>query len=161
MAAAAITIIPRHVLGGKGYIAPSDVLNIGFIGTGKLVNGYFKQFGKLPEIHLMAACDIYQEKLTKFKQAVDEFYSEKTGKSNYSELKVFSDYHELLDLDDIDAVIVATPDHWHAIPSIDAMKAGKDLYCEKPLAHTVKEGRKMVEAASKYGKVVQTGSMQR
>ncbi|KPL12886.1 MAG: oxidoreductase [Bacteroides sp. SM23_62] len=161
MAAAAITIIPRHVLGGRGYIAPSDLLNIGFIGTGKLVHGYFENFAALPEVHIMAACDVYQEKLSKFKQAVDEYYSEKTGKPNYSDCKVFSDYHELLGLDEIDAVIVATPDHWHAIPSIDAMKAGKDVYCEKPLAHTIKEGREMVEAASKYERVVQTGSMQR
>jgi len=161
MAVAAITIIPRHVLGGKGYIAPSDVLNIGFIGTGKLASGYFRRFADLPELHIMAACDVYQDKLNKFKLAVDEYYTEKTGGSNYSELKVFSDYHELLSLDEIDAVIVATPDHWHAIPSIAAMKVGKDVYCEKPLAHTLNEGRKMVEAASKYGRVVQTGSMQR
>ena len=161
MAAAAITIIPRHVLGGKGFIAPSDVLNIGFIGTGKLVNAYYDRFAALSEVHIMAACDIYQDKLSKFKQAVDGYYVEKTGKSNYSELKVFSDFNDLLSLDEIDAVIVATPDHWHAIPSIAAMKAGKDVYCEKPMAHTVHEGRKMVEAASKYGRVVQTGSMQR
>ncbi len=161
MAVAAISIIPRHVLGGKGYIAPSDVLNIGFIGTGKLVHGYFKSFAALPEVHIMAACDVYQEKLSRFKQAVDEYYTEKTGKSDYSDCKVFSDYHELLAMDEIDAVIVATPDHWHAIPSIDAMKAGKDVYCEKPLAHTIKEGREMVKVASKYGRVVQTGSMQR
>ena len=78
LAAAAITIIPRHVLGGKGYIAPSDVLNIGFIGTGKLVHGYFKRFAQLPELHISAACDVYQEKLTKFKQVVDGYYADNT-----------------------------------------------------------------------------------
>ena len=76
LAAAAITIIPRHVLGGRGYTPPSDVLNIGFIGTGKLVHGYFTRFADLPEVHLLAACDVDQVKLTKFKTAVDEYYLE-------------------------------------------------------------------------------------
>jgi predicted dehydrogenase len=161
LAAAAITIVPRHVLGGKGFTAPSEKINIGVIGTGKLANGYWKNFAKLPEIHVMAACDVYQAKLQKFKEAVDQYYAEIAGNSNYSECKIFSDFNELIGLNEIDAVIVATPDHWHAIPSIAAMEAGKDVYCEKPLAHTVKEGRAMVEAASKFGRVVQTGSMQR
>ena len=161
LAAAAITVIPRHVLGGKGFFAPSDKINIGFIGTGKLAQGYWKSFARIPEIHIMAACDVYQKKLDKFQEKIDAFYTEETGNSNYSECKTFLDYKEMLELEELDAVIVATPDHWHAIPSIDAMKAGKDVYCEKPLAHTVKEGRAMVKAASKYGRVVQTGSMQR
>ena len=161
LAAAAMTIIPRHVLGGKGFVAPSDKINIGFIGTGKLAHGYWDNFAELPEVHILAACDVYKEKLTRFKIAIDQYYAETTVKSDYSDCKVFSDYHELLALDEIDGVIVATPDHWHAIPSIDAMKAGKDVYCEKPLTHTIKEGRAMVKAADKFGRVVQTGSMQR
>ncbi len=161
LAAAAITIIPRHVLGGKGYIPPSEKLNIGFIGTGRQVSGIFKRFAALPELHILGGCDVDQDKLGRFKKAVDDYYRKETGKSDYSDCKIFSDYHELINLEEIDAVIVATPDHWHAIPSIDAMKAGKDVYCEKPLAHTIKEGRKMVEAVSKYGRVLQTGSMQR
>ena len=109
LAAAAITIIPRHVLGGKGYTAPSDKLNIGFIGTGKLANGYWDNFAELPEVHILAASDVYQEKLTQFKRAIDQYYAESTGKSNYSECKIFEDYHELLALDGIDVVVRASP----------------------------------------------------
>ena len=161
LAAAAITIVPRHVLGGRGVIPPSDVLNIGFIGTGKLGSGYFKYFTDLPGVQLLAGCDVEQKKLMRFKQRVDDYYKEKTGNEKYSNCKIYSDYHELINLEEIDGVVIATPDHWHAIQAIDAMKAGKDVYCEKPLAHTIFEGRQIVEKAGKLGRVVQTGSMQR
>jgi len=161
IAAAAITIIPRHVLGGRGFIPPSDNINIGFIGTGMLACGYFDNFATLPGVHVLAASDVYRRKLEHFKKLIDGFYSGSGSDSAYSDFKIFDDYRELLALKELDAVIVATPDHWHAIASIDAMKAGKDVYCEKPLAHTVYEGRKMVSTARELGRVVQTGSMQR
>ncbi len=160
-AAVALTIIPRHVLGGKGYYPPSEKINIGFIGTGKLANGYFKNFTKLPEAQVIAACDVYSAKLEYFKSQVDAFYAEEKSNPGSNACVTYSEYRDLIANKDIDAVIVATPDHWHAIQSIEAMKAGKDVYCEKPLAHTIFEGRSMVKAAEMYGSVVQTGSMQR
>jgi len=161
VAAVALTIIPRHVLGGKGFLPPSDKINIGFIGTGKLANGYFDNFAELPEIHIIGASDVNRNKLAHFKSQVDKFYAEAKSKPGYNDCKTYSEYGELLENKEIDGVVVATPDHWHAIQSIEAMKAGKDVYCEKPLAHTIFEGREMVKAAEKYGSVVQTGSMQR
>lgn len=161
LAAASITIIPRHVLGGRGYIQPSDVLNIGFIGTGKQGTGLFGNFANLPGVHIVAGCDVDQKKLNRFKERADEFYKKRTGSGNFSSCKIYSDYQEMISLEEIDCVVIATPDHWHAIQSVEAMKAGKDVYCEKPLAHTIHEGREMVETASKLGRVFQTGSMQR
>ncbi len=161
LAAAAITLIPRHVLGGRGYLPPSDIINLGFIGTGKLASGYFDNFTKLPGVHLLAASDVDSRKLDNFKVLVDGYYTDVKSNDHYSDCKIFEDYRELLALEEIDAVVVVTPDHWHVIQSIDAMKAGKDIYCEKPMAHTVYEGREMVKTAREYSRVVQTGSMQR
>jgi predicted dehydrogenase len=161
LATVALTIIPRHILGGRGYVPPSDKINIGFIGTGRLARGYFENFAALPEVHLLAASDVYKRKLDNFKNLVDSYYTKATSNPAFSDCRTFEDYHELLALGDIDAVVVATPNHWHALASIDAMRAGKDVYCEKPLAHTVYEGREMVKTARSLGRVVQTGSMQR
>ncbi|MBK8502433.1 MAG: Gfo/Idh/MocA family oxidoreductase [Saprospiraceae bacterium] len=157
--AGAFYIVPRHVLGGKGYTAPSDKLGLGFIGTGKQARGLASRFGKLSSVSLLAACDVDRQKLNFFKDHVAKVNQE--NETTAINLSTYEQYQDLLANDTIDAVIIATPDHWHAIMSIDAMKAGKDVFCEKPLAHTVYEGRAMVKAAAKYKKILQTGSMQR
>jgi len=156
----AFTIIPRHVL-GKGFTPPSDKIQLGFIGTGKLIHELYSHFAVLEDVTIVAGCDVDKKKVQWFKEAVEKFYAEKTGKSDYVNLVKYELYEELLERQDIDAVVVATPDHWHALASIAAIKAGKDVYCEKPLTHRVKEGRAMVNAARKYDRVIQTGSMQR
>lgn len=156
--AAIFTIVPRHVL-GKGFTAPSDKVLLGVIGTGKQSHGLTGQFIKLDGCQVVAAADVYKGKLDRFVNEVNEKYAKKTGKSSYKAVKAFDDYRELLG--EVDAVIIVTPDHWHAIPAIEAMEAGKDVYCEKPLSHTVEEGRAMVEAARKHERILQTGSMQR
>jgi predicted dehydrogenase len=160
-ALASLAILPRHVVGGRGYVPPSDKINIGFIGTGRLANGYFDRFAKLPELNILGACDVNQKKLNHFTSQVEKFYQEEQSGSKHPPLKTFKDYRELLSMDQLDAAVICTPDHWHAIQAIDAMKAGKDVYCEKPLSHTIFEGREMVNAAIEYQRVVQTGSMQR
>lgn len=150
-------ILPRHVLGGNGFIAPSDRINLGYIGTGKQVHGLLRNIGKLPETMVVAACDVDRKKLAKF---VGDATALNATKVSYA-VESYGDYRELLARTDIDAVVVATPDHWHALNVIDAAKAGKDIYCEKPLALTIDEGRAMVDAVRKYKRVLQTGSMQR
>lgn len=156
--AAAFTIVPRHVL-GKGFTAPSDQVALGVIGTGKQSHGLTGQFIKLDGCRVVAACDVYKGKLDRFVKETNRRYAEKLEKSSYNATRGFANYRELLEK--VDAVIIATPDHWHAIPAIEAMEAGKDVYCEKPLSHTVEEGRAMVDAARKHGRILQTGSMQR
>ncbi|MEM6845902.1 MAG: Gfo/Idh/MocA family oxidoreductase [Bacteroidota bacterium] len=160
-ALAGVSIVPRRVLGGTGYTAPSDQITIGYIGTGKQAQGtLFRKFIEIPEVQIIAACDADSQKLDKFKQQVSAYYQENKNQST-SQTDTYLDLRELLGRKDIDAIIVATPDHWHATASILACEAGKDVYCEKPLSLTVKEGRAMVEAARKNQRVFQTGSMQR
>lgn len=158
-AAIAFTIIPRYVLGGKGFIAPSDQINIGFIGTGKqsrdLLNSFFEK------AQIVAGSDVDFNKLELFRTRTEKAYANMKGLSSYKGFKGYKDFRNLLERKDIDGIIVATPDHWHAIASIMAALAGKHVYCEKPLAHTVMQGRAMVNAINENHLVLQTGSMQR
>ena len=162
LAAAGLTIIPRHVLGGNGFIAPSDKITLGVVGLGRMGLGLGRRFGALEMARIVAACDVDNTKTERFKQEIGKIYAEQAeGKSSGEDIQTYRDFRELISRDDIDGVMVATPDHWHAIITIMAMKAGKDIYCEKPMAHTIKEGRMMVKAARKHERVFQTGSMQR
>lgn len=161
LAAGAFTLVPRKVLGGKKYVSPNDKINIGFIGTGIQAKGLFERFAELPDVQVTACCDVDSQKLEQFKKKAELYYAAKTGKNMYNGLNTFEKYEELIAQPGIDAVLIFTPDHWHAIPAIAAMKAGKDIYCEKPMAHTIFEGRAMVDATRKYNRVFQTGSMQR
>ncbi|MGB5820315.1 MAG: Gfo/Idh/MocA family oxidoreductase [Saonia sp.] len=160
LAVGAITIVPRHVL-GKGFIPPSDKINLGFIGLGKQSGGLASRFIQQTTAQIVAGCDVWSTKNKWFKNHVENSYAEKRNIRNYQGIDVYDDYTELLDRKDVDAVVIATPDHWHALQAIDAMKSGKDVYCEKPLSLTIKEGMAMVKTAAKTEKIVQTGSMQR
>ncbi|MFN3850843.1 MAG: Gfo/Idh/MocA family protein [Spirosomataceae bacterium] len=166
VALSAFMIVPRHVLGGKRpdglpYLAPSDMINLGLIGSGKQGKGLATSFLNTGEARIVAASEVYQAKAQQLIERVKGFYEKNTQFGTYSEISLYNDYRELLARKDIDAVIIATPDHWHASMAVKSAEAGKDIYCEKPLALTVKEGRAMVDAARKYKRVFQTGSMQR
>lgn len=156
-AAAGFMVLPRHVLGGNGFIAPSDRINLGYIGTGKQVGGLLRNIGEVPETMVVAACDVDRKKLAKFVEDATKLNATKAA----HRVESYGNYRELLARTDVDAVVVATPDHWHAMNVIDAAKHGKDIYCEKPLSLTIDEGRAMVNAVKKYKRVLQTGSMQR
>ncbi|MCH5598119.1 Gfo/Idh/MocA family protein [Niabella ginsengisoli] len=157
MGVAAFTIIPRNVLGGKGYVAPSDRIALGYIGLGRQSLGLLGNINKCKETIVLAACDVDKRKLERFVG-----HAEKENESKVkTAVKGYAMYRELLDRKDIDAVVIATPDHWHAQIVVDAAKAGKDIYCEKPLSLTIAEGRAMVDATRKHKRVFQTGSMQR
>ncbi|MFC6099208.1 Gfo/Idh/MocA family protein [Olivibacter domesticus] len=155
--AVGITILPRHVLGGQGFLAPSDKINLGYIGTGKQNSGLLGAIAKCPETMVLAASDVDKRKLEHFVHAAIAENKKKAA----TEVTPYEQYRELLERKDIDAVVIASPDHWHAQMVVDAAKAGKDIYCEKPLSLTIAEGRAMVNATRKYKRVFQTGSMQR
>jgi predicted dehydrogenase len=155
-----ISIVPRHVL-GQGFVAPSDKINLGFIGLGKQGGILANYFISKTEVQIVAGAEVWRSKQNWFKGVVEEFYAKKRGVNNYNGVITYTNYLELISRKDIDGVVIATPDHWHAIQSIDAMAAGKDVYCEKPLANTLSEGKAMVEAVKKYNKILQVGSMQR
>ena len=155
----AFTIIPRFVLGGKGYISPSDQITLGFIGTGKQGRGLADSFA--PVAKIIAGSDVDSQKLALFKSNVEKKYAEINHQPGFRGFSEYSDFREILQRKDIDAVVIATPDHWHAVASIMAANAHKHVYCEKPLAHSIEEGRAMVNAINKNKVILQTGSMQR
>ncbi len=160
LATAAFAIVPRHVL-GKGFVPPSDKINIGFIGLGRQSRGLARRFVELTSAQIVAGSDVWTTKMAWFEKHVSSVYAEHRGATDYSGVASYPDYRELLDRDDIDAVVIVTPDHWHALQAVDAMQASKDVFCEKPLTHTIEEGVRMVRAAKETGRIVQTGSMQR
>ena len=160
LAVAGMCIVPRHVL-GKGFTAPSDKINLGFIGLGKQGGILTHYFTSKTDVQIVAGAEVWLPKQYWFKNVVESKYASNRGLSNYRGVKTYINYLELLERKDIDGVVIATPDHWHAIQSIDAMKSGKDVYCEKPMVNTIKEGRSMVKAVKKYERVLQVGSMQR
>ncbi len=157
----AFMIVPRFVLGGKGYTAPSDLITLGFIGTGKQAGGLQGSFFDTNEVKIIAAADVYGAKLQQFAGQVNQRYAAKAGQSQYAGCATHTDFRNLLARRDIDAVVIAVPDHWHSVIAILAARAGKDIYCEKPLSLTIKEGRAMVTESRKHKRVFQTGSMQR
>lgn len=154
-------IVPRRVLGGVGYLAPSDKITLGFIGCGRQSGGLRRRFLDTEQTQIVAASDVYGGKRDAFVEATNKWYVEKYGKSSFKSAIGIIDFRELLSRKDIDAVVIAAPDHWHASMAVKAAQAGKDIYCEKPLALTVREGRAMVDATRKHNRVFQTGSMQR
>lgn len=165
-AAVGLMIVPRFVLGGtsptgKRYLPPSDVVNMGLIGTGKQGKGLATSFIGTGEARIVAASEVYKAKAEQMLERTKAYYEKNTQFGTYSDISLYTDFREMLSRKDIDAVIIATPDHWHAVQAVKSAEAGKDIYCEKPLALTVKEGRAMVNAARKYDRVFQTGSMQR
>jgi predicted dehydrogenase len=158
--AAAPAIIPAAALGREGRPAPSDRITMGFIGIGNMGGGHLGGFLGNPEVEILAVCDVKQEVREKSKKRVEEAYSRREG-SSYRGCTMHNDFRQLLLRRDIDAVLIAVPEHWHAIIAIEAARAGKDIYCEKPLSHTIVEARAMVDAMRRHGRVFQTGSQQR
>ncbi|MCX7044931.1 MAG: Gfo/Idh/MocA family oxidoreductase [Candidatus Sumerlaeota bacterium] len=140
------TIVPRHALGGPGKPAPSGKLNIGCIGVGSQGTGVTKDLGGMPNVNIAAICDADEKQAANAMKAFP-------GRPFYKDFRVLLDKEKGLD-----AVMVATPDHWHAPISIRAMKLGKHVYCEKPLAHTVEEARLMGKVAAEMKVVTQMGN---
>lgn len=139
---AGVTMASASVLGAN------DRVRVGVIGCGRQGRSDMGSFMSQPEVEIVAVCDVYEPQITEVKKRAKD-------------AEVFKDYHKLLERKDIDAVIIGSPDHWHALHSIDACKAGKDVYVEKPIATTIAEGRAMVQAARKYKRIVQVGTQQR
>jgi len=155
-------IIPSSALGADGNVAPSNRITLGFIGMGKLGReSHLEAFKYEKDVQILAVCDVEEGRLQQSKQIVEEHYASSGDRAGYKGCSTYHDFRELLARPDIDAVVIATPDHWHAIPAIWAAKAGKDIYCEKPMTRFIKDGRAVVNAVRRYGRVFQTGSQQR
>jgi predicted dehydrogenase len=147
-AALAAPLVVRSYAYGAG---PNDRIVMGCIGMGGQGRGDMGGFLGFEEVQVVAVCDAVGQHRQLAKEAVDQRYGN-------TDCKACGDFREIIGRGDIDAVLIATPDHWHAIISIEAMKRGKDVYCEKPETLTIREGRQMVEIARRYGRVFSGGS---
>ncbi len=137
IAGAGFTIIPRHVLGGNGFIAPSDQLTKAIIGVGGMGRGHIPYEGT----RVVAICDVDTKHLELAQSQIDY------------DVKKFRDFREVCQLPEVDIVHIATPPHWHGIMAVEAAKAGKDIWCEKPMTRTIGEGKRVVEAVNAHGRM--------
>jgi len=153
-----LTLLPGWTMANGTRIAPSDRVVMGFIGLGQQGLNDYGSFTGCPGVQVAAGCDVHQLKQERFKRKV-EAWQKKRGVASRCDTYEF--YEEMLERKDIDAVSIATPDHWHALTAIHACQSGKDVYLQKPLAFTIKEGWAIVKAVRNNNKVLQMGSQQR
>jgi predicted dehydrogenase len=153
VAAGIPTIISSRALAAPNRPAPSDRIRVGFIGVGNRAGGNLRGIMQFPFAEVIAVCEVDSARLATAKKNVQ--------KRTHRPCATYTDYRRLLDNKDIDAVVITTPDHWHALPTIHACQAGKDVYCEKPLTLAIAEGQAMIAAARANKRIVQTGSQQR
>jgi predicted dehydrogenase len=151
-------IVSRSVVGQN---VPSNRIVLGFIGCGKQGHYLLRGFLNEPGTQVVCLSDVDSLKLKRNQQMAINFYAGKSTAPSNHEIQITGDYRELLARKDIDAVVISTPDHWHGLNVIQAAKAGKDIYCEKPLGHNINEGKEMIRAVRRYDRIFQTGSMQR
>jgi predicted dehydrogenase len=138
------------VAAGNKILGANDRIRVGVIGLGREGRGVMRTFARNTDVEIAAICDVYEQQIgVAMKEAKLEG------------VRTVKDFRQLLDIKDIDAVLIATPDHWHALNLIMACQASKDVYVEKPISVTVDEGRKMVQATRKYNRIVQVGTQQR
>ena len=151
-------IVPASVFGAS---APSNRINIGAIGTGRISRGHdLPGLWKHDSARIVAVCDLDRTRVEDARVLVNGYYTKKSGKP-WDGVKTYDDYRELIAQSDVDAVVISTPDHQHAIPTIHAVEAGKDVYLQKPASLTIAEGRTVSNAVHRSGRIVQIGSQQR
>lgn len=147
-------IVPSSAFVGDGAVAPSDRITLGLIGTGNINTHHRETFLAERDTRILAVCDPVKARREAFRDRINQTYGGDVCAG-------YRDFRDLLARQDIDAVCIGTPDHWHALQAVTAMQAGKDVYVEKPLTLTVAEGRRVVEVAAAYGRVLQTGLQRR
>lgn len=160
-------MIPASVAKAAGknsassYKKPNDgKIRLGFIGLGQQAMYLLSGFMSMPDVKVMAGCDVYDIKRDRFYSRVYDYYTKEKGEKKVK-VDVYEDYQDILNRPDIDAVVIAVPDHQHAVIAIAACKAGKDVYLEKPLTLTIYEGQQLCKAVRKYNRILQVGSQQR
>ena len=142
-------VITSSALGAAGRAAPSERTTLGFIGVGGRGGGHLRWFGRDLRVQVRAVCDVDSRRLAAAQKRAG------------AGCAAYSDFRELLARDDLDGVVIATPDHWHGLLTVRAAKAGKDVFCEKPMASTITARRAAADAVSRFGRVFQTGSQER
>ena len=170
VAAAMPAIVPGSALGLDGSVAPSNRVNMGFIGlggqgTGHLLGGGWTYvpggYMARKDVQVLAVCDVDQRHRQSARERCNRLYAEETGQSTYNGVKDYNDFLAVLARPDIDAVLIAVPYHWAAILAVTAMRAGKDVYCEKPIAVSIREGQAVRQVSRRFERVYQAGTQQR
>lgn len=151
---AAPMIVPSSALGLNGKISPSNKINMGFIGVGSMGTGHVQRFLEFQDVQIRGVCDVREEHRQRAKDLVDGKYG---NKDCFTE----NDFREFLAKKEIDAVLIATPDHWHALIGIEAARQQKDMYYEKPLTRYFNEAKAVQDAVNRSGVVFQHGTQQR
>ena len=159
--ASAPFILPSHIWSAKGDTSPNNRINIAIIGPGKMGRGHAHKLIRNPRAQITGFAEIADIRTKHTKELIEKHYSQNTPGDKWKGLKITNDYLELLDDKSLDAVLIATPDHWHGEATIRAARAKKHVYCEKPISLTIKEGRAMANAVKENKIVFQTGSQQR
>jgi predicted dehydrogenase len=154
---AGLTILPSWTTNGV-KIAPSDRIVLGFVGLGQQGCSDFQSFASCPGVQVAGCCDVDSIKRERFRRRVTAWQK---SQGVAERCDVYEFYEDLLNRHDIDAIEIATPDHWHALVAINACQAGKDVYCQKPLAYTITEGLAVKEAVRQNHRIMQMGSQQR
>ena len=153
------TIVPASVF---GQMAPSRQINVGAIGVGRISRGHdLPAIFAVDSARVVAVCDLADHRVAEGKELVNAAYAKKMGKASYDGVTGYRNYKELLANKDIDAVVISTPDHQHAIVAADAVRAGKDVYLQKPASLTIAEGRHLSDVVQASGQILQIGSQQR
>ena len=147
-------LVRSSALGKDGQTAPSNRIVLGSIGVGGMGKGDMKSLMRAKGVQVVAVCDVVEKRRKEAKSIIDEYY-----KNN--DCKMYSDFRDLLAHDDIDAISITTQDHWHALIAVAAAKAGKDMYCQKPLGMTIRECQVIRDTVRRHGRVFQTGTQQR
>lgn len=150
--------LPSRLFGAS---APSNRLTVGIVGNGLIAGSHVGGLLGRDDCQIVAVCDVWRSKAEAMRTRIEKGYADSAATSGFQGVGVYGTHEELVARPDVDVVFVTTPDHWHAAISIAAMQAGKDVYCEKPMTLTVREGRTMVEVARRTGRVLQTGTQQR
>jgi predicted dehydrogenase len=154
-------IVSASALGANGAVAPSNRITLGFIGIGVMGQGHLKRFLQFPEAQVLGVCDVDTWRRENARKTVETTYADRWQSGEYRGCAAYNDLRDLLAREDIDAVLIATGDRWHAPATVLAAEAGKDVYCEKPASLTIAEAQAMVEAVRRYGQVCQIGLQQR
>jgi len=163
-------LIPASALARDGATAPSERVNMGFIGlggqgSGHLLGGAWTYvpggYVAREDVQVLAVCDVRKERRDRAQARCNEIYADRRGEASYKGVLAYNDFREVLARPDIDAVLLALPYHWAAPMAIRAMRAGKDVYCEKPIAITIEQGKVLKETAQRHARIYQAGMQQR
>ncbi len=152
------TIVPSSVFGAE---APSERITLGCIGVGRMGTGDLGEALGFKQVQVVAVCDLDSRRAQLAQKRIESTYAKRSPGGDYKGCATYGDFRELVARNDIDAVQIATPDHWHTLPALEAARSGKDIFLQKPLTLTIQEGRILSDTVRRYNRVFQVGSQQR